>query len=111
MSTLVNQLTDNANIAAAAQNTAIAIIKPENVIHAGVTGLHSIALGDASLHLVRTAFSRASANVLVCAFALSIIAMPFAYILQWKILYSKEVNSEMVREDDVWVVRTHMRDI
>jgi hypothetical protein len=81
MRTLVTQLAKNAT------NNAKFIVKPEDVIRAGVLGLDSLGLKYAELSVVRAAFSHASASSLITALALAIVAMPCAYVLQWKMLY------------------------
>ena len=78
---LLNQLAEQA-----------ASFNAQDILHAGATGLNNLGVYGTDLSSVRAAFAQASAGSLFCAFALSIIAMPFAYLLQWKVLYSK--NSE-----------------
>jgi ABC-type Fe3+ transport system permease subunit len=95
MSTLVTQLTKNIT------NIAEFTIQPEDIIRAGVTGLRSLKLNEEELSIVRTAFLHASANSLITAFALAVVALPCAYVLQWKMLHPNSGDEgDGPREDE-----------
>jgi hypothetical protein len=106
MSTLVNQVADSST-----RNNNTVFFESQDLIDIGATNLEILLLNGVDLSLVRTGSRHASANALVCAFILAIIALLCAYVLQWTVLYSKNRDVDKGRKADVRTEITQMREV